>query len=142
MKDTRSHCVMSNSLQPLPNSSVHGILQAIILEWVALPFSRGSSQSRDQTQVSHIADRFFTVWATKEAMSLSSGLFNNYQGNCYFQKDDLACKMLVMHLIIRIIIRQKILSCLLYLNFYQELCSITINQFKKTNLLHDWLFTT
>ena len=39
---------------------VHGILQTKILEWVAFPFSRGSSQPRDQTQVSHIAGRFFT----------------------------------------------------------------------------------
>ena len=39
---------------------VPGILQARILEWVAFPFSRRSSQPRDQTQVSHIADRFFT----------------------------------------------------------------------------------
>ena len=44
-----------------------GILQARILEWVAMPSSRGSSQPRDQTQVSHIAGRFFTSWATKEA---------------------------------------------------------------------------
>ena len=44
-----------------PSSSVHGILQARILEWVAIPFSRGSSQPRDQTQVSCIAGRFFTV---------------------------------------------------------------------------------
>ena len=40
--------------------TVHGILQARILEWVAFPFSRGSSQPRDQAQVSHIAGRFFT----------------------------------------------------------------------------------
>jgi len=39
---------------------VYGILQARILEWVAFPFSRGSSQPRDQTQVSRIAGRFFT----------------------------------------------------------------------------------
>ena len=39
---------------------VHGILQAKILEWVAVPFYRGSSQFRDQTQVSRIAGRFFT----------------------------------------------------------------------------------
>ena len=45
--------------------TVHGILQARILEWAAFPFSRGSSQPRDQTQVSHIAGRFFTSWATK-----------------------------------------------------------------------------
>ena len=42
-------------------SSIHGILQATILEWVAMPSSRGSSQPRDRTQVSHIARRFFTV---------------------------------------------------------------------------------
>ena len=44
-----------------PSSSVHGILQARILEWVAIPFSRGSFQPRDQTQVSYVAGRFFTV---------------------------------------------------------------------------------
>ena len=48
--------------------TVHGILQARILEWVAFPFSRGSSQPRDRTQVSHIAGRFFTSWATREAL--------------------------------------------------------------------------
>ena len=44
--------------------TVHGILQARILEWVAFPFSRGSSRPRDQTQVSLIAGGFFTSWAT------------------------------------------------------------------------------
>ena len=44
-----------------PGSSVHGILQARILEWVAIPFSRASSQLRDQTQVSCIASGFFTT---------------------------------------------------------------------------------
>ena len=45
--------------------TVHGILQARILEWVAFPFSRGSSQSRDQTQVSRIAGRFFNQLSHK-----------------------------------------------------------------------------
>ena len=53
-----------------PGSSVHGILQARILEWVAIPFSRGSSQPRDGTQVSYIASGFFIIWATKEALSV------------------------------------------------------------------------
>ena len=48
-----------------PGSSVLGILQARILEWTAIPFSRGSSQPKDWTQVSFIAGGFFTVWATK-----------------------------------------------------------------------------
>ena len=47
----------------LPGFSVHGILQATTLEWLALPFSRGSSRTRDQTLVSCVADRFFTIWA-------------------------------------------------------------------------------
>ena len=47
--------------------TVHGILQARILEWVAFPFSRGSSQPRDWTQVSSIEDGFYTNWAIREA---------------------------------------------------------------------------
>ena len=47
----------------LPGSSVHGILQARILEWVAISFSRGSSWPRDQTQVSNTAGRRFKLWA-------------------------------------------------------------------------------
>ena len=43
-----------------PWTTDHGILQARILEWVAIPFSRDSSQTRDRTQVSHNAGRFFT----------------------------------------------------------------------------------
>ena len=47
--------------------SVHRILQARILEWVVIPFSRGSSQAKDWTLVSHIAGRFFTFWATRSS---------------------------------------------------------------------------
>ena len=53
--------------QSYPTLWPHGILQARILEWVAFPFSRGSSQPRDWTQVSCITGRFFTSWATREA---------------------------------------------------------------------------
>jgi len=52
----------------LLGSSGYGILQARILVWVSVPFSRGSSQPRDRTQVSRIAGRFFTVRATREAL--------------------------------------------------------------------------
>ena len=55
------------TLCDLMDYTVHGILQARILEWVAFPFSRGSCQPRDRTQVFHIAGRFFTRWATREA---------------------------------------------------------------------------
>ena len=76
--ETVSCSVMSDSLQPHGSMdcsplgpSIHGILQARILEWIAIPFSRGSSQPRDQTQTSHIAGRFFSIWATREAWYLS-----------------------------------------------------------------------
>ena len=53
-----------------PGSSVHGVLEARILEWVSVPFSRRSSQPRDWTQVFCIAgSRFFTIWTTREAHS-------------------------------------------------------------------------
>ena len=64
---------MSDSCEPmdcnLPGSSVHGISQAIILEWVAVSISRGSSWPRNWTQVSCTAGRFATDWATREACS-------------------------------------------------------------------------
>ena len=50
-----------------PGSFVHGILQARILEWVAILFSRRSPRPRDQTRVSCMSGRFFTIWATREA---------------------------------------------------------------------------
>ena len=66
MKWSESRSVVSDSLNPM-DQTVHGILQARILEWVAFPFSRGSSQPRDRTQIIRIAGRFFTIWATREA---------------------------------------------------------------------------
>ena len=65
---------MSDSVRPYkwqPTSLPHPwLLQARILEWVAISFSRGSSRPRDQTWVSHIAGRCFTVWATKKALDV------------------------------------------------------------------------
>ena len=55
----------------LPGSSVFGVLQVRILEWVAISFSRGSAWLRDQTQVSCAAGRFFTNWATREVAYVS-----------------------------------------------------------------------
>ena len=54
----------------LPGSSVYGILQARMLEWVAIPFSRGFSWPRNWTWVSCIAGNFFTIWATSEASNV------------------------------------------------------------------------
>ena len=61
MQVCESHSVLSESMTPWT------VLQARILEWVTIPFSRGSSQTRDRIQVSHIAGGFFTIWATREA---------------------------------------------------------------------------
>ena len=68
--ENESCSVVSDSLQL---HGLHGILQARILQWVAFSFSRGSSQPRDRTQVSHIAGRLFTRWATGEAQEYWSG---------------------------------------------------------------------
>ena len=61
-----------------PGSSLHGILQARILDWVAIPFSRRSSWPRNQTWVSCIIGRFFTVWATGEAQTILYCTLNNF----------------------------------------------------------------
>ena len=75
--DQMSACSVAKSCPTLhdpmdcsrPSSSVHGVLQARTLEWVANSFSRGSSRSRDPTSVSCTVGRFFTIWATREASS-------------------------------------------------------------------------
>ena len=68
-----SRSVMSDSATPcLLSSSVRGIPQARILEWVAMPSSRRSSWPKDQTRASFIAGRFFTIWVTREALILRS----------------------------------------------------------------------
>ena len=69
-----SRSVVSDSLRPhgpLPGSSVHGIFQARVLEWVAISFSRGSSQPRDRTQVSCTAGRCFTEESEKVGFKLN-----------------------------------------------------------------------
>ena len=64
---TKSCLILQNLMdRSQPGSSVCRILQARILEWVVISFSRGSSQPRDRTQVSRVVGRRFTVWATRE----------------------------------------------------------------------------
>ena len=72
---SESRSVMSDSLRPYGLDSVYGILQAKILEWVAVAFSRGSFQPRDQTWVFCIAGRFLTIWATWEGFIF----YNNFK---------------------------------------------------------------
>ena len=70
VKVTQSSCL---TLWDLMGFTVHGILQARILEWIAFPFSRGSSQLRDRTQVSCIAGRFFTSRTTGKPSNTGMG---------------------------------------------------------------------
>ena len=71
VKVTQSCLTLCNPMDcSLPGFSVHGILQARTLEWVAISFSRGSSQPRYRTQVSCIAGGFFTIWATRSPKML------------------------------------------------------------------------
>ena len=83
MKVAQSCPNLSNPMDSsLAGSSVNGILQETKLQWVALPFFRGSSWPRDQTQVSCIAGRFFTVWANKELKRQ-----RNQRSNCQHPLD-------------------------------------------------------
>ena len=67
----------------LPGSTIHGIFQARILEWVAISFSRRSSWPRDWTRVSHIVGRRFTIWATREVNSQTPTLLL-WMSQCIF----------------------------------------------------------
>ena len=70
--ESESRAVCQTLCDPM-DYTVHGILQAIILKWVAFTFSKGSSQPRDWAQASHNAGGFFTSWATREAQEYWSG---------------------------------------------------------------------
>ena len=80
------NCFMSDPLRPmdcsLPGSSVCGIFQARILEWVAISFSRASSRPRDRTWVSCIVGRHFTIWATREAPFMGIAILKYHSQVC------------------------------------------------------------
>ena len=78
---TQSCLTLCNPMDcSLPGSSVHGILQARILEWVPISFFRGSSWPRDWTQVFCIVGRFFKFWATREYRINRDGWFYQWRG--------------------------------------------------------------
>ena len=81
--ESESCSVVSDTLWPY---TVNGTLQARILEWVAFPFSRGSSQPRDWTKVSCIADRCFTLWVTREAQEYWVSSLSLLLGNFLIQE--------------------------------------------------------
>ena len=83
-----------------PGSSFHGIFQARILEWIAIPFSRASSQPRNQTQISCIASKFFNVWAVREApdplgsyLKLVKKSENEVAQSCPILRDPMDCSL-------------------------------------------------
>ena len=84
--ESESGSVVSDCCNPMDcsplGSAVHGILQARILEWVAISYSRGSSRPKDQTWVSCFAGRFFIFWATShtDGIRLFQGANSPYSG--------------------------------------------------------------
>ena len=76
--------------------TVHGILQARVLEWVAFPFSRGSFQPRNRTQVSRIAGGFFTSWDTKESLLFHKYCIMHVTNEDYWQLFYLLCFIFVL----------------------------------------------
>ena len=82
-----SMCVKMKVAQSCPtlcdpvDYTVYGILQARILEWIVIPFSRGSSQPRNWTQVSCIASGVFTTWATRDCSTLCHPQLGDTQGD-------------------------------------------------------------
>ena len=83
-----------------PGSSVHGILQARILEWVAMPSSRESSWPRDKTRISCIAGRFFTFWATSEAHSFRDMCDSFILKTGFFLKMKIKCALIFLNTIL------------------------------------------
>ena len=78
----------------LPGSFVHGILQARILEWVAIPFSRGSFWPKAWTQVFCTASRFFTIWATREDLCKCTVCFLLVVGTPFLQHNPSICRVI------------------------------------------------
>ena len=111
----------------LPVSSVHGVFQARILEWVAISFSRGSSRPRDRTQVSHITGRHFTLWATNgtcaNGWERSGGdsvyLFSGWCNHSHYS----ACLSLVLHPVLFLVSHPSFFCPLLPITFPSSLFS-------------------
>ena len=89
----------------LPGSSVHRLFQARVLEWVAISFSRGSSQPRDWTWVCHIVGKCLTIWATREppesSLTRSSPEIENVTTYMliFFKKNNLFIPSIIKHFI-------------------------------------------
>ena len=116
----------------LPGSSVHGILQARVLEWAAISFPRGSSRSRDRTQVSCIAGRFFTTWASREAWKWDQTLI--------WSPDFCSCHQWVTRTSSDVK-ASKVYNCssiLLYVLAYLKMCGLQVQLLISLQLRANW----
>ena len=126
----------------LPGSSVHGILQAGKLEWVAIPFYRGSSWPRDWTRVSCIAGEFFTIWATRkptvsECVALLWGSPTNSQDGPWkptrVKYRDIrvqlgfCCRCCLFHLFIKQICVQNVLWARWFIRYWRAFSRMQMN---------------
>ena len=129
--------VMSNSCDPmdcsLPGSSVHRILQARILEWVAISFSRGSSQPRNWMQVSSIAGRFFTNWHGKPKKGWSGESVIKHL-LAYHSVNISVCIKIYAH------IYTQIVMCINTCSFIHCMC-VYMYMWYTYFILSDWSFT-
>ena len=96
-----SHSVMTHMDYSPSGFSVHGILQARLLEWVAKPFSRASTWPRGRTHVSCTAGKFSTIWATREA--LTSSIFNSVGKKPNSEGDEQCRKVLRNNILLTLI---------------------------------------
>ena len=122
-----------------PGSSVHGILQAIILEWVARPSSRRSSQPRDQTQVSHTAGRFFTIWATRGNPRILERVAYPFSRGSSWPRSWTSVSCIAAGFFTSWATREAPQTCVFYFQiqysfFYAMLECLTPNVIKKSNL--------
>ena len=106
----------------LPGSSIHGILQARILEWVAISFSRISSWPRDWTWVLRIVGRRFTIWATREVPFSSSVMSNSSAWKVLITGDD------------------QLFDC--YMKFLMYSVKTTLKPSTENSKFIEWLFLT
>ena len=105
-----------------PGSSVHGILQARILVWVAIPFSRGSSQCMGWTQVSCFANMFFTIWDTREGSKVIIVVFiivMKYIDNEKYKENVLLYRALIFD------VHACVLSCFSHIQLIAALWAFT-----------------
>ena len=128
-------CDLMDYSPPVP--SAHGILQARILEWVAIPFSRGSSQPRYWTQVFCITGRFFTSWATREAQSKEKSSVKSRMEEENEREQSELCMCVNSPFITQAKVQERrFWICFLFFSGFQSSCNIYILLWQWFNCLN------